>query len=148
MASSFPTCETAEQALTLIREMRYPQAPNAPNFEPAGVRGGSGSLASRYWGLSSPQYRDLAGIWRLDPGGNLVPFFTIENRHGVANLRRIARELKEKNVGVVFWAGTSDLSVSYANDKDAVATAVDAILATGREVGLPIAVNGFANVTE
>ena len=72
----------------------------------------------------------------------------IENRHGVANLRRIARELKEKNVGVVFWAGTSDLSVSYANDKDAVATAVDAILATGREVGFPIAVNGFANVTE
>jgi 4-hydroxy-2-oxoheptanedioate aldolase len=66
----------------------------------------------------------------------------------VANVREIARQLKEKNVGAVLWAGTGDLGASYNNDQQAVADAVDAILAAGKEFGLPVAMNGSANITQ
>jgi hypothetical protein len=48
----------------------------------------------------------------------------------------------------VLWAGTGDLAASYNNDQAAVAKAVDAILAAGKEFGLPVALNGSANLTQ
>ena len=147
-ASSFPTSKTPEQALTAVRAMRYPQEPGAPDEEPAGIRGSGAAVAARYWGLSEPEYKARSDIWRLDQNGNLVPWFIIENKLGVANVREIARQLKEKNVGAVLWAGTGDLGASYNNDQQAVADAVDAILAAGKEFGLPVAMNGSANITQ
>ncbi len=58
---------------------------------------------------------EQSDIWRLDPKGNLVPWFIIENRLGVANVREIARELSAKNIGAVLWAGSGDLGASYNN---------------------------------
>jgi 4-hydroxy-2-oxoheptanedioate aldolase len=72
----------------------------------------------------------------------------IENKLGVENVREIARQLKAKNVGAVLWAGSGDLSASYANDQQAVSKAVDAILAAGKEFGLPVAINGSTNVKQ
>jgi 4-hydroxy-2-oxoheptanedioate aldolase len=91
---------------------------------------------------------ERAGIWRLDPKGEMMPWFIIENRTGVANVREIARQLKAQNVGAVLWAGTGDLGASYLNDQKAVAAAVDTILAAGKEFGLPVAMNGSANVKQ
>ena len=144
----FPHIETPEQALTAVRAMRYPQEPGAPDEEPTGIRGSGAAVAARYWGLSEPEYKARSDIWRLDENGNLVPWFIIENKLGVANVREIARQLKEKNVGAVLWAGTGDLGASYNNDQQAVADAVDAILAAGKEFGLPVAMNGSANITQ
>ena len=144
----FPHIETVEQALTAVRAMRYPQEPGAPDFEPEGIRGSGAAVAARYWGLSVPDYMEQSDIWRLDPKGNLVPWFIIENRLGVANVREIARELSAKNIGAVLWAGSGDLGASYNNDQAAVAQAIDAILAAGKEFGLPVAMNGTANVTQ
>ena len=144
----FPHIETVEQALIAVRAMRYPQAPGAPDFEPEGFRGSGAAVAARYWGLSVPDYMEQSDIWRLDPKGNLVPWFIIENRLGVANVREIARELSAKNIGAVLWAGSGDLGASYNNDQAAVAQAIDAILAAGKEFGLPVAMNGTANVTQ
>ena len=144
----FPHIETAEQALTAVRAMRYPQKPGAPDVEPDGIRGSGASVAARYWGLSVPDYMEQSDIWRLDPNGNLVPWFIIENKLGVANVREIARELSAGNVGAVLWAWTGDLGASYNNDQAAVATAVDAILAAGKEFGLPVALNGTADVKQ
>ena len=142
----FPHIETPEQALGAVRAMRYPQKPGAPDFEPEGLRGSSAATAARYWGLPVSEYMEQSDIWRLDPAGNLIPWFLIENKLGVANVREIARQLKASNVGAVLWAGTGDLGVSYSNDQQAVAKAVDTILAAGREFGLPVAMNGSANV--
>ncbi len=144
----FPHIETPEQAFTAVRAMRYPQEPGAPDFEPDGIRGSGAAVAARYWGLSVPEYRDRSDIWRLDPNGSLVPWFIIENKLGVANVREIARQLTEKNVGAVLWAGTGDLGASYNHDQQAVAEAVDTILAAGKEFGLPVAMNGSANVKQ
>ena len=143
----FPHIETAEQALTAVRAMRYPQEPSAPDFEPDGIRGSGAAVAARYWGLSVPEYREQSDIWRLDPNGNLIPWFIIENRLAVENVRDIARTLAEHNIGAVLWAGTGDLSVSLLQDQEALAEAVDVILAAGKEFGLPVAMNGAADVT-
>ena len=59
-----------------------------------------------------PEYKERAGIWRLDLSGNLIPFFMVEDQLGVANVREIARQLQSNNVGAVLWAGHTDLSVS------------------------------------
>ena len=144
----FPHIETPEQAFTAIRAMRYPQAPGVPDFEPDGIRGFGGMVAARYWGLSVPEYMAQSDIWRLDPQGNLLAWFIIENRLGVANVREIARQLAAKNIGAVLWAGTGDLGASYNNDQQAVADAVETILAAGKEFGLPVAMNGSANVQQ
>lgn len=142
----FPHIETAEQALTAVRAMRYPQEPDAPDFEPDGIRGSGAAVAARYWGLSVPEYREQSDIWRLDPNGNLIPWFIIENRLAVENVRDIARTLAEHNIGAVLWAGTGDLSVSLLQDQEALAVAVDEILAAGKEFGLPVAMNGAVDV--
>ena len=101
----------------------------------------------RATGASSvPEYREQSDIWRLDPNGNLIPWFIIENRLAVANVRDIARALAERNIGAVLWAGTGDLGVSLHQDQEALAEAVDEILAAGKEFGLPVAMNGAADV--
>ena len=141
----FPHIETPEQAFTAIRAMRYPQKPGAAI---EGLRGFAGPGPNHFWGLSWPEYLVRAGIWRLDPKGELTPWFLIENRAGVANVREIARQLKAQNVGAILWAGTGDLSASYLNDRQAVAAAVDTILAAGKEFGIPVAMNGSANVKQ
>jgi 4-hydroxy-2-oxoheptanedioate aldolase len=144
----FPHIETAEQALTAIRAMRYPQKPGVPDFDPDGIRGSGNAVAARYWGLSGPDYVARSDIWRLDPNGNLIPWFIIESRLGVENVREIARQLKAKNIGAVLWAGSGDLSASYAGDQAATAKGIDVILAAGREFGLPVAMNGTANMKQ
>ena len=128
--------------LHAIRAMRYPQAPGSADFEPDGIRGSSPSIAALYWGLSTREYRQRADIWKLDPAGSLIPIFIIENKLGVENVRDIARTLSEGNIGAILWAGSGDLNASYAGDREAVAAAVDVVLATGKEFGLPVGVTG------
>jgi 4-hydroxy-2-oxoheptanedioate aldolase len=143
---AFPHTETVEQVLFAIRSMRYPQKPGAADFEPEGLRGSSPAIAARYWGLSNAAYVEQSDIWRLSPEGNLLPIFIIENKLGIANVRDIARTLKDMNIGAVLWAGSGDLSMSYAGDQEAVARALDEVLAAGREFGLPVALNGTQDV--
>ena len=124
-----------------------PQEPDAPDFERTASAARAPQVAARYWGLSVPDYREQSDIWRLDPDGNLIPWFIIENRLAVENVRDIARTLAEHNIGAVLWAGTGDLSVSLLQDQEALAVAVDEILAAGKEFGLPVAMNGAVDVT-
>lgn len=142
----FPHTETVDQVLHAVQAMRYPQAPDSVDLEPEGIRGSSPAVAARYWGLTSQEYRRRADIWKLDPAGSLLPIFIIENKLGVANVRDIAQTLKEKNIGAILWAGSGDLNASYAGDRDAVAAALDTVLAAGKEFGIPVALNGNRDI--
>ncbi|MCY4028594.1 MAG: aldolase/citrate lyase family protein [Acidobacteria bacterium] len=142
----FPHTETVEQVLHAIRTMRYPQAPGVADAEPAGIRGASPAIAARYWGLTSREYQQRADIWRLDPGGSLIPIFIIENRTGVENARAIAQALSERNIGAILWAGSGDMTVSYAGDQAAVAAGLDRVIDAGREFGLPVGINGTVDL--
>ncbi len=144
----FPHTETVDQVLHAVQTMRYPQAPGVADSEPAGIRGSSPAIAARYWGLSGGEYRQRADIWRLDPAGSLIPIFIIENRTGVENVRAIARALSESNIGAILWAGSGDMSVSYAGDQAAVAAGLDTVIDAAREFGLPAGINGTANLAE
>ena len=147
----FPTIETPEQALTAIRAMRYPQRIGAPDQEPAGLRGTNPRLAARYWGLSVPDYIEQADVWRLDPpNGNLLPWILIESPLGVANVREIARQLGERNIGAVLFAGSAtggDMLNTHGGSLEAVAQGIETVLAAGREFGLPVAMTSTADMT-
>ena len=148
----FPTVETPEQALMAIRAMRYPQRLGAPDPEPAGLRGTNPRLAARYWGLSVPDYIERADVWRLDPpNGNLLPWILIESPLGVANVREIARQLSERNIGAVLFAGSEtggDMLNTHGGSLEAVAQAIDTVLAAGKEFGLPVAMTSTTNMME
>ena len=120
-----------------------------PTHKPQdGVFTGPIQVGEMAWVISSADYMARSDIWRLDPNGNLIPWFIIENKLGVENVREIGRQLKARNIGAVLWAGTGDLSASYTGDQAAVARAVDTILAAGKEFGLPVAMNGTANLKQ
>ena len=148
----FPTVETPEQALMAIRAMRYPQSLGAPDQEPTGLRGTNPRQAARYWGLSVPDYIERADVWRLDrPHGNLLPWILIESPQGVANVREIARQLSERNIGAVLFAGSEtggDMLNTHGGSLEAVAIAIDTVLAAGREFGLPVAMTNTTNMLE
>ena len=145
-----PHIETAEQALNVVAAARYPQKPGADDFLPEGHRGFSPAVPQRYWGFGPMQvneYLDAVDVWGLDPAGELVLIFIIESALGVENVREIARALSEANVKAILWAGGGDLSLSYGesfmldNSPNTIA-GIDAILAAGREFGLPVGMNG------
>jgi len=142
----FPHTETVEQVMHAVRAMRYPQAPASPDFAPEGIRGSSPAIAARYWGLSSQEYRQRSDIWKLDPMGSLLPIFIIENKLGIENVRAIAQALTDNRIGAILWAGSGDLSASYSGDRAAVAAALDTVLAVGKEFGIPVALNGVADL--
>ena len=148
----FPTIESPEQALTAVRAMRYPQPVGAPDLEPAGLRGTNLRLAARYWGLAVPDYIERADVWRLDPpNGNLLPWILIESPRGVANVRAIARQLSERNIGAVLFAGSEsggDMLNTHGGDREAVARAIDTVLAAGKEFGFPVAMTSTANMMQ
>jgi 4-hydroxy-2-oxoheptanedioate aldolase len=137
----FPFTETVEEVENLVKAMRYPQAAGSTDMEPAGRRGWSPAIASRYWGLTDAEYRDRSDIWRKDPRGNILPIFLIESETGTNNARAIAEYLSKNNIGAMFWAGSADLGMSVGSDTARLNAALQKILDAGREFKIPVIVN-------
>ncbi|UFS58737.1 aldolase/citrate lyase family protein [Subtercola endophyticus] len=144
----FPHIETAEEALHAVAAARYAQRPDAADFEPEGKRGYSPAVPARYWGLNQFEYELKSDIWGLDPDGNLLLIFIIESYRGVENVREIAKALTDAGVKAILWAGGGDLALSYGEpvyggDAPRTDAGIDAILAAGKEFGLPVGMNGY-----
>ena len=135
-----PHMNTVEEARAAVVASRYPQVPGVPDFEPAGQRGWSPGPAVRYWGLSRPEYYDVADVWPLDPDGEILLLAIVEEAEGVRNVRDILREVK--GIGAV-WAGPGDMSVSMGKRGNAadpeVQEAVMRVLAACKEFNVPCA---------
>ena len=83
--------------------------------------------------------------------GNLLPWILIESPLGVANVREIARQLSERNIGAVLFAGSEtggDMLNTHGGSLEAVAQAIDTVLAAGKEFGLPVAMTSTTNMME
>ena len=97
-----------------------------------------------------PDYIERADVWRLDPpNGNLLPWILIESPLGVANVREIARELSERGIGAVLFAGSAtggDMLNTHGGSLEAVAQGIETVLAAGREFGLPVAMTSTADM--
>ncbi len=104
----FPRIETAEQATSAIRAMRYPPQRGAEHPEPAGRRGWGPGRAARYWGLAVPEYVQRADVWPLNPRGELFAMVMIESAEGVKNIDEI---VQVPGIGAIF-IGPSDLGMS------------------------------------
>ena len=160
-----PHLDTVEGAQAAVRAARYPQAPGAANselagaadpepagtadLEPAGAadaeaageRGWWYRIAPRYWGLTPAEYYDAAGVWPLDPDGNLLLMGIVEEPTGVRNLPDILREAR--GIGAI-WAGPGDMSVALGHKGNAnhpeVQEMLLRILGICQNAGVPCAV--------
>ena len=150
----FPTIESVAQAQEAIKAMRYPQAPGSNDLEPQGLRGTGPAFAARVWGFSQPEYVLKADLWKLDPGGQLIPWLLVESPAGAAAARDICRWLQERRIGAVIWLGTAasgsgsggDMLATHGGSLEAVAKSVDTVMAAGREFGCTIAMVGNTEI--
>lgn len=145
----FPHVETAEEALHAVAAARYPRQPGGADHLPEGRRGFSPAVPARYWGLDQKEYVRKSDVWGLNPDGNLLLIFIIETSRAVDNVRPIAEALATAGAKAMLWAGGGDLSLSYGEppyggNTPQTTAGIDAILAAGREFGLPVGMNSFA----
>ena len=139
-----PHIETAEQALHLVRSMRYPQRLGSPDMEPEGLRGSGPGNAVRYWGVSGADYIAKADVWPLDSNGELLNMIQIENKIGVSNVDEIA-----KVPGVsMLMAAPGDLGMAYGGDANAAEEAIQTVLRAATAAGLPCAITANADNVE
>ena len=94
----WPHVTTVAEAANAVAACRYPAA---------GVRGDGPAAACRYWGLSNQEYYRRAGVWPIDPDGEILVAIMIEDVAGVENLPRILDEVE--GIGLVL-IGDGDLS--------------------------------------
>ena len=131
-----PKVESVEAARAAVLACRYPQKRGAEYSW--GERGWSPGAASRYWGLTVPEYYEAAGLWPLDPDGEIFLMAICESARGVQNLPDILREVQ--GIGGVL-AGPGDLSVTMGaagNPQDPdVQEALLSILNTCKQFGVP-----------
>ncbi len=101
-----PYVETAEDALEVVKAVRYPQPRGADHPEPEGQRGSGAGIASWYWG--APNYTQVADTWPLNPEGEVLVVLQIESEMAVENAREI---MSVPGVGAIF-IGPADLAMS------------------------------------
>ena len=133
----FPAVHTREQAELAVRATRYPQYNDAPDYEPAGLRGRNPSNAMWYWGVRD--YHAKADVWPLDPQGELLAMMFIESRAGVENIEEI---ITVTGLGGIF-IGPSDLSTSMGYTSPAapeVEQAIQTVLGACIEHDVPCAI--------
>jgi 4-hydroxy-2-oxoheptanedioate aldolase len=141
----WPHIGNAEQAYNAVASCRYARKPTADFYEPAGLRGDGPASASRYWGLTLPEYYRKADVWPLNPEGEIVVFAMIESVQGVNNLDDILKNVK--GLGCVL-IGEGDLSqaLGYPRQYDhpEVKEAMKHIVETCKKYNVPV---GHPHVT-
>ena len=69
----------------------------------------------------------------------------------MANVRETSRQLSERNIGAVLFAGSEtggDMLNTHGGSLEAVAQAIDTVLAAGKEFGLPVAMTSTTNMIQ
>ena len=89
MGIILPHVDRAEEAVRLVRAMRYPPARGTAYPAPRGERGWGPGGATRLWGMNSVEYARRADVWPLNPEGELFAVAMIESREAVDNIHEI-----------------------------------------------------------
>jgi 4-hydroxy-2-oxoheptanedioate aldolase len=101
--------DNKEQALEVVRSVRYPQQKGSQYMEPLGLRGYGPMNAMWFWGISSEEYLQRADVWPLNPRGDILAAMMIETVEGLKNVDAIA---SVPGVGMLFPGNATDLSMS------------------------------------
>ena len=110
----WPHINNAEQAYNAVASCRYARQSDAPYYEPAGCRGDGPATASRYWGLTLPEYYKKADVWPLNPEGEILVILMIESVAGLANIDDILKNVP--GIGAVL-IGEGDLSQALGHPR-------------------------------
>jgi 4-hydroxy-2-oxoheptanedioate aldolase len=102
-----PHVSTREQAMNLVRAMRYPPQRGQKIVEPKGVRGWAPLGATALWSMNNEEYGRRADLWPLNPEGELLAIAMIESGDGIKNIDAI---LSVPGLGGIL-IGPSDLSL-------------------------------------
>ena len=89
MGIILPHVDRAEEAVRMVRAMRYPPFRDTPYPAPRGERGWGPGGATRLWGLNSVAYARRADVWPLNPEGELFAVAMIESQEAVNNIHEI-----------------------------------------------------------
>jgi 4-hydroxy-2-oxoheptanedioate aldolase len=89
MGIILPHVDRAEEAVRLVRAMRYPPPRGTLYPAPRGERGWGPGGATRLWGLNSTEYARRADVWPLNPEGELFAVAMIESQEAVNNIHEI-----------------------------------------------------------
>jgi 4-hydroxy-2-oxoheptanedioate aldolase len=134
----FPHVSTVEEARNAVSACRYPRRPEAPLYDPPGVRGDAPVRAARYWGLTQQEYYARADVWPLAPQGEILVVIQCEEVRAIENLPRMLQEVP--GIGVVL-IGEGDLSqeLGYPRQYEhpVVADAINQILSICQEHDVP-----------
>ncbi|MCY4658562.1 MAG: aldolase/citrate lyase family protein [Acidobacteria bacterium] len=85
-----PHVDTGEEAVRLVRAMRYSPTRGSAIAEPRGERGWGPGRATRIWGAAdAAEYHSKADVWPLNPEGELFAVAMIESAEAVANIQDI-----------------------------------------------------------
>ena len=85
-----PHVDTGEEAVRLVRAMRYPPTRDSAIPEPRGERGWGPGRATRIWGAAdAAEYHGKADVWPLNPEGELFAVAMIESAEAVSNIQDI-----------------------------------------------------------
>ncbi len=107
-----------------------------------GTRPDDVGSAPAFWGMSDAEYRDRAGVWPLDPKGELINWTIVESKEGLARVREIAAV---KGIGVLF-PGAGTLRRAYTTtgangqrvfDEQGWEAAIQQVLAACKEFNVP-----------
>jgi 4-hydroxy-2-oxoheptanedioate aldolase len=134
----FPHVSTVEEARNAVGACRYPRRPEAPNYNPPGIRGDAPARAARYWGLTQQEYYMRADVWPLAPQGEILVIIQCEEVRAIENLPKILKEVP--GIGVVL-IGEGDLSQELGHPRDydhpVVAEAINEILKICKDHNVP-----------
>lgn len=103
----WPHISRVEEAYNAVAACRYPRLAEAGRYEPAGLRGDSPAAAARYWGVTPAEYYARAGVWPLDPDGEILVALMIEDQLAIENLPDILDQVP--GIGLVI-VGEGDMS--------------------------------------
>ena len=85
-----PHVDTKEEAVRLVRAMRYAPMRDAAQPKPRGERGWGPGRAVRLWGVAdSAESHRKADVWPLNPDGELLAVAMIESGEAVGNIKEI-----------------------------------------------------------
>src|SRR6202047_1594223 len=116
MGIIFNGVDNKEQMMRLVRYMRYPQQKTSKYQQPPGLRGYAPGNAIFAWGVSAAGDEKQAGVWPLNPEGDLLAIPMIETAEGLKNVNEIAAV---PGVGAIFIGAGGDLHQYLGAPQDA-----------------------------
>jgi 4-hydroxy-2-oxoheptanedioate aldolase len=135
----WPHISTVEEAYNAVAACRFPRLPDAPRYEPQGIRGDGPTQAVRYWGLGQPEYYAKADVWPLDPDGEIFVILMMEDTKGIENLPDILKNVP--GIGAIL-IGEGDLSQELGHPRQyehpVVLDAMAEVVKVCGEHGVPV----------